>query len=311
MAYLKHIEYVLPPTVLTNEELEYFFPDWPSDKILAKTGIKQRHVVNTESASDLAVAAAQNVLKEHDVPIDYIIYCTQSPDQPLPTTACVIQERLKLPTTCGALDINLGCSGFVAGLGLASALVDTGQSRNVLLLNADTYTKYIKPEDKNVRVIFGDAGTATLVSHNGWTKIRTDSFVYGTDGTGKDNLKVPYGGNLFMNGPEIFSFTMKVVPPMIEETLEKVKLTKNDINLYIFHQANLFVLRHLQQKLNIPDEKFVVDLEDVGNTVSCTIPIAIQRSAERGKIKPGDKIMLVGFGVGYSWGAVILECKTL
>lgn len=311
MAYLKHIEYVLPPTVLTNEQLETQFPDWPADKILAKTGIKERRVVDTEKASDLAVEAAKNVLKEHQVPIDYIIYCTQSPDQPLPTTACVIQERLGLSSKCGALDMNLGCSGYVYGLGLAAALVDTQQAKNVLLLTADTYTKYMNKDDKNVRVIFGDAGTATLVSDEGWTKIRTDSIVYGTDGSGKDNLKVPCGGSLFMNGPEIFSFTMKVVPPLIKETLERSGLKSEDVNVYVFHQANLFMMKHLQQKLAIPDEKFIVDFEDIGNTVSCTIPIALQRSALKGKIKPGDKIMLVGFGVGYSWGAVVLECKTL
>lgn len=308
MSYIKDIEYSLPEKILTNEELSLDFPDWPPAKILSKTGIKERRVTNeNETASDLAYKAASALLSKYkEQKIDYIIYCTQSPDLVLPTTACLIQERLGIPTNCGALDINLGCSGFVYGLGLAKGLIDSGQVESVLLLNADTYTKYINKTDKNVKVIFGDAGTATLICKNGPFKL-TGPFTYGTDGKGKNNLIVPKNGCLFMNGPEIFSFTMKIVPQTVESTLSRAGLKIEDIDLFVFHQANLFMMRHLQSKLYIPDDKFIVDFEDIGNTVSCTIPIAFKRTMKKKEIKPGSKIMFVGFGVGYSWGATIVE----
>ena len=308
MASIIDIEYALPEKILTNDELALDFPDWPADKIYSKTGIKQRHIVKeNETASDLAYLASLKILTNHEADkIDYIIYCTQSPDQALPTTACVLQERLKLLTTCGALDINLGCSGYIYGLGLAKGLIDSDQANTVLLLNADTYTKYMNKNDKNVRVIFGDAGTATLIGKCGYFKLGK-TFVYGTDGKGKNNLIVPNNGCLFMNGPEIYSFTMQTVPPMIQSTLDRASLTMDDIDLFIFHQANLFMMKRLQEKLSIPDEKFVVDFEDIGNTVSCTIPIALKRTMTKTLLKIGSKIMLVGFGVGYSWGATIIE----
>lgn len=308
MSSIVDIEYALPEKILTNDELALDFPDWPASKILSKTGIKERHITDDgEYASDLACKAASNLLSKYkDHQIDYIIYCTQSPDLALPTTACLIQERLGLSTNCGALDINLGCSGFVYGLGLSKGLIDSEQAESVLLLNADTYSKYINKTDKNVRVIFGDAGSATLISKRGHFNL-TGPFIYGTDGKGKDNLIVPKNGCLFMNGPEIFSFTMKVVPQVITSALMKASLTIDDIDLFVFHQANSFMMKHLQSKLSIPDDKFIIDFEDVGNTVSCTIPIALKRTMTKRKIHTGNKIMLVGFGVGYSWGATIIE----
>lgn len=309
MSYIKDIEYSLPEKVLNNKELSLDFPDWSEDKIFSKTGIKQRHIIDDDKkASDLAInAASKLLLNNKDDNIDYIIYCTQSPDYPLPTTACIIQDKLKLSINCGAIDVNLGCSGFVYGLGLSKALIDSGQSNTILLLNADTYTKYIRKEDKNVRVIFGDAGTATLITNKPSGGFIKGPFVYGTDGSGKNNLIVLPEGHLFMNGPEIFAFTMKVIPSLIIDSLKKAKLSINDIDLFIFHQANSFMIKHLQKKLSIPDSKFLIDFEDVGNTVSCTIPIVLKRTLIKNKINSGNKIMLVGFGVGYSWATTIIE----
>lgn len=331
-SYIVDVDIHLPSTVLTNEELAKDFPDWPAAKILAKTGIKERRITKCyESASDLAVAAAEKLLTKYDRNrIGFLLFCTQSPDYPLPTTACLIQHRLKLPTTCGALDFNLGCSGFIYGLGLAKALVETDQADNVLLLNADTYSHYINAKDKSVRTLFGDGATATLVSSTPGIAQLVGPFSYGTDGRGKDNLivktrgsrsefvhnaplEVDNNGNgrtindLYMNGAEIFSFTAISVPDLIQQTLKKANLTMGDINLFVFHQANLFILKHLQKLLSISDEKFVVAMENSGNTVSCTIPIALKDAMEKKRLKAGDNVMLVGFGVGYSWGATILK----
>jgi 3-oxoacyl-[acyl-carrier-protein] synthase-3 len=333
-ASLTAVEYALPDGILDNDHLASEFTDWTADKILAKTGIRQRHIAALdEFASDLAVAAAtrlfdSGVCSRGD--IDYLLYCTQSADYHLPTTACVLQHRLGLPTSCGALDFNLGCSGYVYGLGLAKGLIETGQATRVLLITADTYSKFIHPLDKSVRTLFGDAATATLISGRESDVPLIGPFVFGTDGSGANNLIVPSGSlrqpfiaeapqiadgsgnirtanNLFMNGPEIFNFTLRVVPPTVEKLLVRAQLGMGDIDLFIFHQANKFLLDHLRKKLNVPPDRFWVSMEDVGNTVSSTIPIAMKRATEAGKIRPGNLLMLVGFGVGYSWGSTLLR----
>jgi 3-oxoacyl-[acyl-carrier-protein] synthase-3 len=331
-SYIVDVDIHLPSTVLSNEELAKDFPEWPADKILGRTGIKERRIATkNECAADLAVLAAEKLFTKYDRnKVDFLLFCTQTPEYLLPTNACLIQDRLKLPTTCGALDFNLGCSGFVYGLGLAKALIDSDQAENVLLLNGDTYSKFLNQKDKSVRTLFGDGATATLVSSSpGWAQL-TGPFVYGTDGRGKDNLIVKTRGfrmnydsdvtlvidrkgsgrtinDLYMNGAEVFSFTSISVPQLVQQTLKKANLTMNDIDIFVFHQANLFILKHLQKLLSISDEKFVVAIENTGNTVSCTIPIALKDVREKNRIKPGDTVMLVGFGVGYSWSATIVK----
>ena len=335
-AAITAVDYALPVRVLSNDELAAEFPEWTAEKILAKTGIRERRVAaEGEYASDLAVAAA-NRLFERGVctrdEIDYVLYCTQSPDYILPTTACVLQERLQLKTGIGALDFNLGCSGFIYGLGLAVGLVRSGQARRLLLLNADTYSRFIHPQDKSVRTIFGDAATATLISAVESDAPSIGPFVYGTDGRGAGNLIVPAGGqrkprsadaplvrddsgnartenNLFMNGAEIFNFTLRIVPETVSGLLAKAQLQQGEIDLFIFHQANQFMLDHLRKKLKVPEDRFWVAMSDVGNTVSCTIPIALKRALDAGKVKPGMRLMLVGFGVGYSWGATLVRWR--
>jgi 3-oxoacyl-[acyl-carrier-protein] synthase III len=317
-AAIEAVEYHLPEGVLTNEELARAFPDWDAGKAEAKTGIARRRLAAPEEcASDLAVAAARKLFaagacRPEDV--DFLLLCTQSPDHFLPTTACLLQERLGLPTRAGALDFNLGCSGFVYGLGLAKGLVETGQAANVLLLTAETYTKFLGADDRTVRSLFGDAAAATLVrGRPGGPWI--GPFVYGTDGTGKDNLTVPGGGlrrpggdrRLSMNGPEVFTFSLRVVPQAVNEVLARAGKSLDDIDLFVFHQANRYMLEHLRGKLKIPPEKFVVALEDCGNTVSSTIPIALKEAEGRGVLRPGMLVLLVGFGVGYSWGATLIR----
>jgi 3-oxoacyl-[acyl-carrier-protein] synthase-3 len=328
------VEIELPQATLDNHQLAAEFKDWTAEKILAKTGIRQRHIAGPdECASDLAVGAARKLLARIGFPrekVDYLIYCTQSPDYLLPTTACVIQERLALSNTCAALDFNLGCSGYIYGLGLAKALIESGQADSVLFLTADTYSKFINAKDQSVRTLFGDAGAATLIRAGVGPGQLTGPFVYGTDGRGKNNLIVPTRGlrqnfvhaaelltdkagnartvnDLFMNGPEIFSFSLKVVPHTVSRLLQAAGVTLDQIDLFVFHQANLFMLEHLRKKLAIPPERFCVAMEDVGNTVSCTIPIALSRMIAAKEIKAGALLMLVGFGVGYSWGATLVR----
>ncbi len=314
-AVIRAIEYHLPEACLTTEALAAEFPEWSVAQIAAKTGIDQRHIAaEGECASDLAFEAAQKLFasgacKPED--IDYLLFCTQSPDYLLPTTACLLQDRLGIPRTAGALDFNLGCSGFVYGLGLVKGLIETGQATRVLLLTADTYSKYLNRADKSVRTIFGDAGAATLISAEE-TDSGVDSIVYGTDGRGGKNLIVKGGGSrqpeptgdLYMNGRDVFTFTVREIPSLIARLLERAGMKQDDVDLFVFHQANRYMLDSIRERMGIAAEKFCVDMADCGNTVSSTIPIALKRASAQ--LKAGAQVMLVGFGVGYSWGAAML-----
>ncbi|MGD0500281.1 MAG: ketoacyl-ACP synthase III [Bryobacteraceae bacterium] len=336
-AAIKAIEYYLPEQILSSAQLAAEFPEWSPEKIEAKTGITQRHIAaEGECSSDLACAAAGRLFASGacgPADIDYLLLCTQSPDYFLPTTACVLQDRLGLPTSAGALDFNLGCSGFVYGLGVAQGLIATGQAANVLLITAETYSKFIHPRDKSVRTIFGDAAAATLVSAVDAAEPCLGPFVFGTDGSGAKNLIVPTGGmrrartaesaatvedkdgnwrsedNLYMNGAEIFNFTLRAVPECVERLLAKAARRMEDVDLFVFHQANRFMLDHLRRKLKIPAERFPVAMEHCGNTVSSTIPIALKIARERGQLQAGRLVMAVGFGVGYSWGAGFIRWR--
>lgn len=308
----------LPSKRLENKDLVEEFPEWTEEKIFEKTGIKQRWIsAEKEFTSDLARAAGEKILKNIDrKEIDFLLVCTQSPDYLLPTTACSLQDKLQLVQTCGALDFNLGCSGYIYGLGIATSLINSKLAKNVLLITSDTYSKLLAPTDKSTRAIFGDGATATLL--NVFNKNKLHSFTFGTDGKGGKNLISKKSGlrgleenckmpDLYMNGPEVFNFTIQKVPILIEEILNKSKLQLSDIDRFVFHQANTFMLMHLFKKLCIPINKCSINLEKIGNTVSSTIPMALQQDVEDGKITSGMRIMLVGFGVGYSWGACILD----
>jgi 3-oxoacyl-[acyl-carrier-protein] synthase III len=328
-------EYFLPNNVLTNDQLAREFSEWSAEKILEKTGINSRSVAaETESASDLGVLAAQKLFDSGVISsnnVDYLLFCTQSADYFLPSTSCIVQNRLGLSNKCGAIDINQGCSGFVYSLGIAKALLETNQANNILVITADTYTKFINKKDKSVRTIFGDAASATLVQGSLEHSEKIYGFVYGTDGSGANNLIVPSGGarnpksitsniettdsngntrsqeDLFMDGAEIFAFTMKIVPDTMQSILSSNNLDIKDIDLFIFHQANKFMLDHLRKKLGLPEEKFYINFSDCGNTTSSTIPIALKRALTQNVLKSGMKICIMGFGVGYSWAGAIID----
>lgn len=335
-AAIRAMEYHLPERIETASELAAEFPGWQVEKIEKRTGILKRHIAAPgECASDLAIAAARKLFDSGactPAEIDFVLLCTQTPDYFLPTTACVIQDRLGIPTSAGALDFNLGSSGFVYGLSMAQGFIEQGSARNVLLLTADTYSKLIHPADKSVRVLFGDGAAAALVSGvEGATEPILGPYVFGSDGRGAKNLIVPAGAmrephsvetaavyqdgdgnsrsreNLFMDGGEIFAFTLGSVPKLIRDLLGRAGKTKEDIDLFVFHQPNRAMLETMRKALKIPEERFYIHLEDCGNTVSATIPIALKAAQTDGTLKPGALVMLVGFGVGYSWAATLVR----
>ncbi len=330
-AKLVAISYWLPEEKLTNADINLEHPEWSADKISGKTGILERKIAGDLCVSDMACNAAGKLFNEHKIDkcvIDFILLCTQSPDYFLPTTACIVQSKLGISTSAGALDFNLGCSGYVYGLGLAKGLIESGSAKNVLLITSETYSKFIHPEDKSNKTIFGDAAAATLISEEA-DGLEIGSFIYGTDGMGAENLIVMNGGlrnraatgtdirndedefvrnddYLYMNGQEIFKFTSANVPKLVNQVLEKSGFSISDVDLYIFHQANKYMLDFVRKKIKIDEEKFFYFLENCGNTVSSTIPIALNEALNQKKINSSSTVLLAGFGVGYSWAGCIL-----
>jgi 3-oxoacyl-[acyl-carrier-protein] synthase-3 len=329
--FVSDIAYYIPESRLTNDDVEKSSARWSSDEIYKKIGIRTRGIAaDHETASDLAFCAARKLLSKCDSiesSIDLLLFCTQSPDYALPASACVLQERLGLPTDCFAIDFNQGCSGYVYGLAMARAMLESGDASRALLLTGETYSKWMAHDDETVRTVFGDAGSATLLELLPCDAPEMGAFVYGTDGRGRERLIVRGSGSrrleddapstplpegrrvdrLFMDGPAIFDFTLDAVPKAVEKVLTKSSMTVEEIDWVVFHQANRFMLDHLRRRCGIPREKFVIDMEDYGNTVSNTIPIALANLVNDGRLKRSEKVMLVGYGVGYSWAACIID----
>ena len=323
----------LPEVRISNEKLVEEFGTWTPEKIYHKTGISERRIAKKELVSEMAFQASENLFREYGIPreeVDLLILCTETPDYLMPATACIVHDRLGLRKNSGAFDYNLGCSGYIYGLALAKSLIAGHLAEKVLLVTADVLTRFIHPGDKSTRTIFGDAATATLVS-KGEGGGNIGGFVLGTDGSGAQNLIIPSGGmalprseetahervnrfgnirtkdNFYMNGPEVLQFSLREVPVAVRDVLEKNGLAMDDMDLFVFHQATRLMLEHLRQEIGIPEEKFYMNMEKLGNTVSSTIPLALKQALEEGVLKKGMKTMLVGFGVGYSWGATIVE----
>lgn len=315
----------LPEKVETNDDLQALFPNWDLKVIYEKTGIASRHIAaEDETASDLGVKAAEKLFREHDIDpasIDFLLFCTQTPDYPLPTTACLMQQRLGLRVDIGALDFNLGCSGFVYGLTMADGLIKANAAKRILLITAETYTKYIDSADRSLRTIFGDGAAATLIEASDEQSLF--SFRYGTDGTGGDMLFVGSGGarcaeqaikprhrkrwksELYMDGPSLISFTVEAIPTLIDSILADSNLTKSDIECFVFHQATRKMLVELHERLEVDEERLPILMDHVGNTVSSTIPILINELKDRDRLKPDSNNLLVGFGVGLSWAGCL------
>lgn len=328
MTFIKAISYYLPNMVVTNEQLVKEFPEWSVDKVSSKVGVNNRHVVaEGETAGDLAEKAARKLFEEYKIDpatIDFVLLCTQSPDYHLPPTACILQNKLGIPTSAGAFDYDLGCSGCIYGLAIAKGFVVAGIAKNVLLLTAETYSKYLHPTDKSNRSIFGDGAAACLISTEGMAEI--GDFSFGTDGSGAEKLILRTGGArapektgqssvdvegharfddfLYMDGGGIFNFTLDAVPAMMKETLVKNHLEKENVDYYVFHQANKFMLNTIRKVCVLPKDKFYINLENTGNTVSSTVFIALKDCLDNGIITTGMKVMIAGFGVGLSWGGL-------
>ena len=330
-AYIKAISYYLPERIMTNDELVSLFPEWSVEKVASKVGVDFRHVAaSNETAGDMAEKAARKLFDEYHVnpkEIDFVMLCTQSPDYFLPSTACVLQNRLGIPKNSGAFDYNLGCSGCVYGLALAKGLILAGIARNILLLTSETYNKYLHPQDKSNRSIFGDGAAACLISSDGMAEI--GDFVMGTDGNGAENLIVKTGASryknrtgysdeddeghlryddyLYMNGGAIFNFTLDAVPLMLKQVLEKNAIKKEEIDYFVFHQANKFMLNTIRKVCVLPKEKYYINLSETGNTVSSTIMIGLKDCLTNEIIHKDMQVMIAGFGVGLSWAGTVLK----
>ena len=305
------------------------FDEERKQKIIESTGVVSRPVVdNIQCTSDLVYQAAVNLIQQMGIELAQIgvmILVTQTPDYILPATSCIIHNRLKLCEDTIVFDMNLGCSGYIYGLYVASTLLKTSDKPYALLLAGDTISKYAGNEDASTKFIFGDAGSATLLEKDESTN--TMFFSLGTDGSGWQNLIIPAGGsrqkenkgndkitidrdgnkrtaeNLYMDGMEIFNFTITTVVSHIQDIIDKCGFPDR----VVFHQANRYMLEFMRKNLKIPKDRFLYSLEKYGNTSSASIPLTL--CSELKSSEESDKILLSGFGVGYSWGSVMLNLK--
>ena len=309
------IEFKLGSKIETLAEACEQNPDWQADRLLAKTGILRRHLATPEeSPLSLAVEASEKVLNEAGRNrIDGLIYVTQSPESTIPTTACLLHERLGLPENCLAFDLNQGCSGFVYGLSMASGLLKTEQITRCLLVCAEGYSKYISSDDRTCRPIFSDGASAVVIDAAGSGEI--GPFVFATDGKGAPNLALKKNNGaavvgdqvLHMNGPKVLEFTMKAVPAYVLRLIAKAGLTLAEIDMFVFHQASKVVLDRVRQNLDIDEAKMFRNYRDIGNTVSATIPVAMKQAQSAGILGAGKTVLVMGFGVGYSLAGCIVR----
>lgn len=323
---IKYTDYYLPKKQLFTKDLAILFNKTEND-IFKNTGIEKRYIsADNELSSDMGVNAARNLFQNNKVDIseiDFLIFCSEGFDYIAPATSCIMQHRLGLKTTIGCIDLPYGCSGYVYGLGIANSLLVSGMAKNILFITADIPTKVISDDDLELRSIFSDIATASVLTLKE-SKLQ-NQFVFGTDGNGALDLyveksafrkpinkefKLPknlVSGKMMMNGSGIFMFAMKRVPQLVNDTLVKNNLNIDEIDLFIFHQASYFMLEVLRKKIKIPKEKFFVNIQDFGNSVSSSIPMAICDAKEKGILKRGMKVFLAGFGIGNSWAATVIE----
>ena len=333
-ADIRAISYSLPDRALTNEMLGEEHPDWDMRRIMSRTGVATRYVTRPdETAYDLARRACDQLFSDHPEArdeTDAILFCTQSEDYLLPANSTLLHGYLGLREDVFAIDFNLACSGFVYGLALAQSLIAAGIAGNVLLVTADTYSKYIHPGDRAARTLFGDGAAATWVSASDSERGLVD-VQCSTSGKDHGMFIIPAGGcrmprsaqtsvvkadltgsvrsleNIHMDGSAVLAFVESTVPRQVEAILERNRLTIDDLDLVIFHQANKVTLDSLYRRLAIPSEKAFTNLRDVGNTVSASIPIAFRDAVDQGRLLAGDRVLISGFGVGMSWATAILQ----
>ena len=316
--------YTREPGIFTEAEVK---------KLVQSTGIFERRVLPAHlCASDMCVAAASDLLESlHWDPstVEVLIFVSQDSDYNLPATACLIQNRLGLPTSCAALDVNLGCSGFVYATWIASQMLSGSSGTRALVLCGDTSTRHLMPEDRSTRPLFGDAGAAiALEKRQGCNPLHV---VMGTDGRGAPNIVVRAGGRrnpltpseqpmtaeqhtaayrdarLTLNGPEVFSFSLRQVPPLVKATIEHARLTADQIDHFVMHQANKLMLDQIRRKIGVDANRYIIDLYNYGNTSSASIPLAICSSLGEAVSAGQKKLLLCGFGVGWSWASMVAD----
>mgnify|MGYP001189452417 CR=1 FL=1 len=329
---IKSIEYYLPETVVTNDDLQKENPDWNLEKVVEKSGVHQRHIAGkNETAYDLSVKACDKLFQSNDKnDIDGIIYCTQSPDYIMPSNSFLLHNYLNLKDNVFAFDFNHACTGYIYGLAMAEAFFKSGMAKQILLVTADTYSKYINKKDRSTRVLFGDGAAATIVQESNSRKGIID-IELGSSGSGYDKFWIPAGGSrlpkssrtsvvikddrgnkrtqndIEMDGLGVWSFINSVVPKQINRLLEKNNIDKTDVNQFIFHQASKMTLDSIMRLMKLNKEQVFINIRNIGNTVSASIPIAIKDAIEQDKIDIDSTVILSGFGVGLSYGVILIE----
>jgi 3-oxoacyl-[acyl-carrier-protein] synthase-3 len=331
-ARIVRIECAVPKRLVTNEELSQLHPGWKMEQVVLHTGVKNRYWCEPgETALDLAEKACarlQEATGDHLRDVDFLLFCTESQDHPMPPNACLLQDRLGLPHSVAAMDYNLACSGFIYGLFLARALIGSGSAQKLLLVTADTYSRWMNREDRGPATLFGDGAAATLIQAGG---PGIGNFLLATDGGRSKCVYVPAGGmrqpstpetrevqvdnygnrrtaeNLYMDGARLLEFVKQEIPKMVKALMKRENVGMEDLDLVVFHPGSKLVLDYLYRVLDIPESKQFDNLEQVGNTSSASIPIALREAEARGRLKPGMKVLLAGFGVGLSWGACMVD----
>lgn len=290
-------------------------------KVVAMAGVSARHIADESTcSSDLCLVAAKEllgVLGWDPGTVDALVMVTQTPDYFLPSTSCVLHERLGLSDRCAAFDVGLGCSGYPYGLWLCTALLQAGGVRRCLLLHGETPSRFAARADRSVSLLFGDAGSATALVPCEEPSMPW-SFVLETDGSGYRDLIIEGGGFrnrncipeqhfVRMNGANIFNFTIMRVPPVVEATLQLAGLGSEEVDYYIFHQSNRFIMKHLVSKMRLPPEKVPIILDEYGNAGGPSIPLAITKGGLTRVPDRRLRLMLVGYGVGLSWGSALID----
>lgn len=327
------IEYVLPDKVVTNEDLHAENPDWDMRNVEIKSGVKQRHIAaDGETAFDFAARACDKLFcdgRHIKADIDAIIFCTQSPDYIMPSNAFLLHEYLDLDENVLAFDYNLACSGYVYGLAIARSLIVSGTATKVLLATGDTYSRYINPGDRSARVLFGDGAAVSLITASDNDEGIRD-VILATSGKNHRKFYIPAGGcrvpklcapdneidgsgnvrtanDIHMDGMAVWSFIQSTVPKQIRSLMERNSLSADDIDLFVFHQASKMTLESLTKALRLYENKVYLNLSKTGNLVSASLPIALKCALAEGRIQPGNMILMSGFGVGLSWGSLLMK----
>lgn len=333
-ARIEAVEYCLPKKVVTNSDLAKENPSWDMKRVAEKAGVLSRRIAaQDETAFDLAAHACDRLFKKDPAAkkrVDAVIFCTQTPDYPMPSNAFLLHKHLDLPEAVLAFDYNLACSGFVYGLAIADALIAAKRARCVLLATGDTYSKFINKRDRSTRVLFGDGAAVSLISAASGKTGLVDALLW-TSGKDYDKFIVPAGGcrsprskatawekadrfgnvrsqdDIAMDGMGVWSFIQEAVPRQLKLLLSRNKLRVCDIDAWVFHQASKLTLDSLINILGLDREKVVWNLNRVGNTVSASIPIALKDALDKGQIRRGDRVVLCGFGVGLSAGSALVR----